>query len=204
MYNYVLYFHSNFTNTINQGLLIETTTASGGPINRIAPDENATLEKLPRIVKNDEDVKDNGNNFQDLSLSTESPKDVIVNITDPSDKPGSILTTLIDGFLLPKQPSLSSGDTESSSGDKEDNSIANLSEIDTDAVGETVGGFPVTNILSGIYNLVSSYIQPSEEDKGLLDEEPITAIPQNAINVHNMPRYVLMYIIKSIRSQLSK
>ena len=147
------------------------------------------MEKLPRIVKNDEDVKDNGNSFQDLSLSTESPKDVIANITDPSDKPGSILTTLIDGFLLPKQPH-SSSDAESNAGDKEDNSIASLSEVDTDAVEETVGGFPVTNILSGIYNLVSSYIQPSEEDKGLLDEEPITAIPQNAINVHNMPRYV--------------
>ena len=44
----------------------------------------------------------------------------------------------------------------------------------------------MTNILSGIYSLVSSYIQPTDEKEDII--EPITAIPQSAINVHNMPR----------------
>merc|ERR1719330_413559 len=128
-----------------------------------------------------------GDNLQDLA-STESPKDIVLNITDPSDKPGSILTTLIDGFLLPKQPSQPDIDTGN---DEKDNSVASLSDVDSESVKETVGGFPVTNILSGIYNLVSSYIQPSDEE--LEQEEPITAIPQNAINVHNIPRDQLIH-----------
>ena len=91
--------------------------------------------------------------------STESPKDIVLNITDPSDKPGSILTTLIDGFLLPKQPSQPDIDTGN---DEKDNSVASLSDVDSESVKETVGGFPVTNILRflwviiTIYNLIST------------------------------------------------
>ena len=84
-----------------------------------------------------------GDNLQDLA-STESPKDIVLNITDPSDKPGSILTTLIDGFLLPKQPSQPDIDTGN---DEKDSSVASLSDVDSESVKETVGGFPVTNIL---------------------------------------------------------
>lgn len=84
-----------------------------------------------------------GDNLQDLAI-TESPKDVVLNITDPSDKPGSILTTLIDGFLLPKQPSQPDIDTGN---DEKDSSVASLSDVDSESVKETVGGFPVTNIL---------------------------------------------------------
>ena len=89
-------------------------------------------------IKHCEQIK--GDNLQDLA-TTESPKDIILNITDPSDKPGSILTTLIDGFLLPKQPSQPDID------DEKDSSVASLSDVDSESVKETVGGFPVTNIL---------------------------------------------------------
>lgn len=163
------------TVTDDKGLLIETTTGKGGPINKVAIVKEA-LEKAPRVVA-DVDVSIQGN-FQDLSFeqsTTESPENLVLNITDPSDKPGSILTTLIDGFLLQKQPP-----PEETKEEKDNLETTGSTE------GETAGGFPVTNILSGIYNLVSSYIQPTEEEN--LDEEPITAIPQNAINVHNMPR----------------
>ena len=139
------------------GLLVETTT--GKPINRVALVTTQALEKLPRGADEDFAIEDN---LQVLG-TTEAPDNLVVNITDPSDV--SILTTLIDGFLLQKQP-------------------AAAEEIPVTDKPETAGGFPVTNILSGIYNLVSSYIQPSEEE----EEEPITAIPQSAINVHNMPR----------------
>ena len=105
---------------------------------------------------------------------------MVVNFNDPSEKPGSILTTLINGFLLPKQL-----EGEKNGNEDSDPSVATLGDVNLADVTETVDGFPVTNILSGIYNLVSSYIKPSVEE---LDEEPITAIPQNAINVHNMPR----------------
>ena len=44
---------------------------------------------------------------------------------------------------------------------------------------------------------MSSYIQPSDEE--LEQEEPITAIPQNAINVHNMPRFVCKYALMVTR-----
>ena len=90
---------------------------------------------------------------------------------------GSILTTLIDGFLLQKQPIVE---------EEFEKTVAATSILSkNEDKEETAGGFPVTNILSGIYSLVSSYIQPSEKED---DEEPITAIPQSAINVHNMPR----------------
>lgn len=137
------------------GLLIETTTG----VNRVAAVAQTLLEKQPRGA--DEDVVES--NIQELDV-TEAPG--VANITDPSDVSGSILTTLIDGFLLQKQP-------------------VQTEETTVAPVEETAGGFPVTNILSGIYNLVSSYIQPTEDE---VEEEPITAIPQNAINVHNMPR----------------
>ena len=114
-----------------------------------------TLEKLPRGADEDFAIEDK---LQVLS-STEGPEDVIANITDPTDPPGSILTTLIDGFLLQKveEPA-----------DKTASSIA----LDHDKE-ENAGGFPVTNILSGIYNLVSSYINDDTEPD---EEEPITGM----------------------------
>ena len=76
--------------------------------------------------------------------------------------------------MLQKQPIIEEADKTASI----------LTKNDKD---ESAGGFPVTNILSGIYSLVSSYIKPTEEEQSDL-VEPITAIPQSAINVHNMPR----------------
>ena len=151
-----------------EGNLIDTTTGSSSLaiLNKVAKVNNADLEKLPRGA--DSDVISQEDGLQQIEVS-ESPLDVVPNITDPSDRPGSILTTLIDGFLLQKQPIVEE--------------VEKTASIDKEQ--ETAGGFPVTNILSGIYSLVSSYIQPTEK---VTEEEPITAIPQSAINVHNMPR----------------
>ena len=79
-----------------------------------------------------------------LAIGTESPADLVINITDPSEKPGSILTTLIDGFLLPKVPQQVE---ETEKTDATNNNIA-IKESEQEI---TEGGFPVTNILSGIY-----------------------------------------------------
>ena len=62
-------------------------------------------------------------------------------MTDPSEKPGSILTTLIDGFLLPKVPQQVE--------ETEKTDTTNIAIKESDQITE--GGFPVTNILSGIY-----------------------------------------------------
>ena len=149
-----------------EGNLIETTTGSSSvTLNKVA--KVAALEKLPRGAV-DSDISTDSLQQIEVPIS-ESPLDVVPNITDPSDRPGSILTTLIDGFLLQKQPIVEE--------------VEKTASIDKEQ--ETAGGFPVTNILSGIYSLVSSYIQPTEK---VTEEEPITAIPQSAINVHNMPR----------------
>ena len=78
-----------------------------------------------------------------LAIGTESPADLIINITDPSEKPGSILTTLIDGFLLPKVPQQVE--------ETEKTDTANNIAIKESEQEITEGGFPVTNILSGIY-----------------------------------------------------
>ena len=91
--------------------------------------------------------------------TTESPEGLISNITDPSDKPGSILTTLIDGFLLPKQPLQV----------EEVDKTVNIAIKESEQVTE--GGFPVTNILSGIYSLVSSYIKDGDDNEEI---EPVT------------------------------
>ena len=76
-----------------------------------------------------------------LAIGTESPADLVINITDPSEKPGSILTTLIDGFLLPKVPQQVE--------ETEKTDTTNIAIKKSDQITE--GGFPVTNILSGIY-----------------------------------------------------
>ena len=76
-----------------------------------------------------------------LAIGTESPADLVINITDPSEKPGSILTTLIDGFLLPKVPQQVE--------ETEKTDTTNIAIKESDQITE--GGFPVTNILSGIY-----------------------------------------------------
>ena len=148
-----------------QGNLIETTT--GTALNKVA---KVALEKLSRGADSDL-IEDN--DLQSIQVSTtESPQDLVQNITDPRP----ILTTLIDGFLLQKQPPV----------EPEVDKTASILSLNLDKE-ETAGGFPVTNILSGIYSLVSSYIQPTDEVE--VDEVvPITAIPQSAINVHNMPR----------------
>ena len=176
-----------------EGLFIDTTTGSANILLKKAA-ETKPLNKVQVVAETVEKIKivENGQlkNVQELekqarakdedvieadfqSLSTDSPADLIVNITDPSDKPGSILTTLIDGFLLPKQPI------------QESDKTVNIAIKESEQVTE--GGFPVTNILSGIYNLVSSVSSYIKEDD---DEnvEHVTAIPENAINVHNMPR----------------
>ena len=80
-----------------------------------------------------------------LGIGTESPADLIINITDPSEKPGSILTTLIDGFLLPKVPQQVE---ETEKTDPTNNNNIAIKESEQEI---TEGGFPVTNILSGIY-----------------------------------------------------
>ncbi len=155
--------------TDEKGLFFETTTGAAlGKLNKVSKVSEA-LEKSPRGSDEDVAIEDWSieGHLQDITV-TQSPPDIVRNMTDPSDKPGSILTTLIDGFLLQKQPHLEEEEAGTSSEEP-----------------ETAGGFPVTNILSGIYNLVSSYITPSDEE---VDEEPITAIPEGAINVHNMPR----------------
>ena len=56
-------------------------------LNKVA---KVTLEKLPRGADSDVKVEES---LQEIS--TESPNDLVPNITDPSDRPGSILTTLI-------------------------------------------------------------------------------------------------------------
>ena len=76
-----------------------------------------------------------------LAIGTESPADLVINITDPSEKPGSILTTLIDGFLLPKVPQQVE--------ETEKTDTTNIAIKESEQITE--GGFPVTNILSGIY-----------------------------------------------------
>ena len=80
-----------------------------------------------------------------LAIGTESPADLVINITDPSEKPGSILTTLIDGFLLPKVPQQVE---ETEKTDPTNNNNIAIKESEQEI---TEGGFPVTNILSGIY-----------------------------------------------------
>ena len=69
----------------------ETTTGQS-LTNKVAKE---TLEKLPRGADSDVPAE-----ISLQGLSTESPKDLVPNITDPSDRPGSILTTLIGNLRL--------------------------------------------------------------------------------------------------------
>jgi hypothetical protein len=152
---------------------IQQATNVNGPL---ILDDVKELQKLPRGA--DDDVNDLLE-IQVLTSSpttTDTPEGIVVTMTDPSDKPGSILTTLIDGFLLQKQPKDDLVEEDKTA------------SINAETTTTNSGRFPVTDILSGIYNLVSSYIKDDDVVDDLVDEEPFTAIPQNAINVHNMPR----------------
>ena len=145
--------------------------------NGVDPDRD--LEKLPR--REDDDVAA-GSDLLSIQVLTVDENETttesapIGNITDPSDKPGSILTTLIDGFLLPKQPKPADFLEE------KDKSAA----IDEESANKP--GFIVKDILTGVYSFVSSYIKDEQPE----NVEPVTAIPKEALNVHNMPRDQLL------------
>ena len=72
-----------------EGNLIDTTTGSSSLaiLNKVAKVNNAELEKLPRGA--DSDVISQEDGLQQIEVS-ESPLDVVPNITDPSDRPGTV------------------------------------------------------------------------------------------------------------------
>ncbi|TRY69223.1 hypothetical protein TCAL_01395 [Tigriopus californicus] len=147
---------------------------------------NKPSEDLERMTrKEDEDAIVDAQGLQDLS-----PYQPKINTSDP----GSLLTTILDGILSskprppPHAPQLSQRRT----------TVKPLPIIVTEEAPlspTTDDGFPVSNLLNGIYRLVSSYITPRPTMEPFVTELDFTP-PESTtsqsisrpINVHNTRR----------------
>ena len=168
--------------------------------------EEKVLEKQARKEDTDVEVDDDILDLQKLS-----DEDSASNVPTTEEKldsktPGSLLTTFIDGFFVPKQKDKPK--KKKKNPNKAFTSIRVISEKESDdepndnaekedvAVPEKDTSFPVSDILNGIYKLVSNFVtsKPKVSSEG---NEPTTTTsspvnfqqPQfGPINVHNMPR----------------
>ena len=168
--------------------------------------EEKVLEKQARKEDTDVEVDDDILDLQKLS-----DEDSASNVPTTEEKldsktPGSLLTTFIDGFFVPKQKDKPK--KKKKNPNKAFTSIRVISEKESDdepndnaekedvAVSEKDTSFPVSDILNGIYKLVSNFVtsKPKVSSEG---NEPTTTTsspvnfqqPQfGPINVHNMPR----------------
>eukprot|EP00095_Tigriopus_kingsejongensis_P007299 snap_masked-scaffold313_size211302-processed-gene-1.10 protein:Tk07299 transcript:snap_masked-scaffold313_size211302-processed-gene-1.10-mRNA-1 annotation:"hypothetical protein DAPPUDRAFT_224791" len=153
-----------------------------GELNEANPIVDDDLEKKTR--KEDEDAIYAINNLQDLA-----PYKPRINVSDP----GSLLTSILDGILSsnprtpPKAPQLRIPSRRTT---VKPLVIDRLDQANDSPDDE---GFPVGNLLSGIYRLVSSYITPRPTVEPLVtdldysSEEFTTPLPMR-MNVHNAPR----------------
>lgn len=142
------------------------------------------LQKLPRREDSDIAHLNDHNDIIDLQ-----------ELDHQDDVKDDLLTTLVDGFLVPKgdEPAkkLENKDknkakisiTVEGSADSEDKKEAN----DVIQEEEKEPSFPVSDIISGIYKLVASYITTTPKPATEAPQIPETAAISH-INVHNMPR----------------
>ena len=191
---------------VNGPLDLETIENNNSVVDGVQRNEELKQEKLAR--KEDSDVKDDDEQLLLQKLS-EIPPPIVVSTKEEDDKeddPASLLTKFIDGFFVPKQKH--KPQKKKKNPNKAFTSIRVIAEDDS---GEDLDmdkkegavekpekdtSFPVSEILSGIYKLVSNYVTSKpNKDSDNIEKSTTTSIPiglhqpqLGLINVHNMPR----------------
>ena len=191
---------------VNGPLDLETIDNNKSVVDGVQRNGELKQEKLAR--KEDSDVEDDDDQLLLQKLS-EIPPPIVVSTKEEEDKeddPASLLTKFIDGFFVPKQKH--KPQKKKKNPNKAFTSIRVIAEDDSgedldedkkeDAVEkpEKDTSFPVSEILSGIYKLVSNYVTSKpNKDSDNIEKSTTTPVPigphlpqLGLINVHNMPR----------------
>ena len=168
------------------------------------PTEQKVLQKLTRKEDTDVEVDDDIVDLQKLSDEESADNAPSIEEKDDDKNPGSLLTSFIDGFFVPKQknkpkkknPNRAFASIKVISEKESDDEPNDDAEKEDISVPEKDVPFPMSDILNGIYKLVSNFVT-SKPKVSSEDSEPTTttSFPINfgqphlgPINVHNMPR----------------